>query len=57
MRCITFGVCLVLLIIILVLSPLVGSTIAGLASAAIIVWWLVGFFVECDEYNFDHLKL
>lgn len=57
MRCITFGVLIVLLIIIMVLSPLVGPTISGLASAAVIIWWLVGFFVACDNYNFDNLKL
>jgi len=57
MRCITFGVLVVILIIIMVLSPLVGPTISGLASAAVIVWWLVGFAVDCDSYNFDNLKL
>lgn len=55
MRCITFGLLLVLLIILMVVSPLLGGTITGLVSTALVLWWLVGFFVKCDEYNLENL--
>ncbi len=54
MYCITFGQLIVIIIILIILTPVfmmvpAGGALYGFAYTAVVVWWLLGFIIACQE--------